>query len=311
MDASRLASPFRQLRALWEKLVWRPLAWLCLQLFGRIDWQAPRWGQALGRGGRRAGATMRARPAPGRRGGAAVDRAWRAGGWYGYRWWQARPKPVEVTFKIHAPERTAIELDDVEARKPHPVVITFSASVAPLSQIGKDVTSVALSPALAGTWHWIDDRQLSFMPKDDWPAGAEYTARFQQGRLQAGSAPERTTKPHFATAPFTAKIANARVLPGPAQPGRQEGRRRPPLYVSGQSRRAGKAPRDARGRAVGRGARPGQADHPLHRQLRQAQAQRLGGVGQSADPERPRHHALHPGQGPHGGARFARPSRTI
>ena len=49
MDASRLASPFRQLRALWAKLVWRSLAWLCLQLFGRIDWQAPRRQPAPGR----------------------------------------------------------------------------------------------------------------------------------------------------------------------------------------------------------------------------------------------------------------------
>lgn len=216
MDASRLASPLRQLRALWGKLVWRPLAWLCLQLFGRIDWQAPRWGQALGRGGRRAGATMRARPAL-----AAVVVllliALGAGGWYGYRWWQARPKPVEVTFKIHAPERTAIELDDVEARKPHPVVITFSASVAPLSQIGKDVTSVALSPALAGTWHWIDDRQLSFMPKDDWPAGADYTARFNKGAFKP-EARLKEDEAHFATAPFTAKIANAQFYQDPLNP---------------------------------------------------------------------------------------------
>ncbi|WP_426192439.1 alpha-2-macroglobulin [Massilia sp. DWR3-1-1] len=216
MDASRSPSPLVKLRALWERLVWRPLAWLCLQLFGRLDWQAPRWGQALARGGLRVGATMRARPAA-----AAVTvvllAAAAAGLWHGYRWWQAQPKPVAVTFKVVAPARTAIEQEDAEARKPQPVVISFSEAVAPLSQVDKDVTGIGLSPALAGSWHWLSDRQLRFLPKDDWPAGAAFTVALPKGAFK----PEvrlHERAAHFATAPFVAKIVSARFYQDPLNP---------------------------------------------------------------------------------------------
>ena len=217
MDATRPASLIAHLRRWMHKLVWRPLAWLCLQVFGRVDWQAPRWGRAVAGGTRRAGAAMRARPALGVLV-VVLIAGLAAGGWYGQRWWKARPKPVEVTFTIKAPPRTAIEADDLEARKPQPVSITFSDSVAPLSQVDKDVTTVALSPALAGTWHWIDDRQLRFTPKDDWPAGADFTV----------SLPKKAFKPevrlqereaHFSTAAFVAKISSAKFYQDPFNPG--------------------------------------------------------------------------------------------
>ncbi|WP_426114049.1 alpha-2-macroglobulin [Massilia sp. PWRC2] len=215
MDATRPAAP-GMLRLLWERLVWRPLAWLALQLFGRLDWQAPRWAQALAGGGRRVGATVRTRPGASA---AAVLllAAALAGGWYGYRWWQAQPKPLVVTVKVSAPARTAIELDDAEQRQPHPLLLTFSESVAPLSQIDKDVSTVTLAPALAGSWHWVSDRQLRFVPKDDWPAGTDYTVRL----------PAKAFKPHvrlsedaaqFATAAFAAKIVRAQFYQDPLNP---------------------------------------------------------------------------------------------
>jgi uncharacterized protein YfaS (alpha-2-macroglobulin family) len=216
MDPARTPPSLKKLHLLWEKLVWRPLAWLCLQLFGRIDWQAPRWGRALAGGARRAGATVRARPAVG----AVVIvliAALAAGGWYGQRWWKARPKPLEVTFKVKPPPRSAIELDDLEARKPQPVSIIFSQSVAPLSQIDKDVDTVGLSPALAGTWHWDDDRHLRFTPKDDWPAGADYTVSLPKKALK----PEirlQEREAHFSTAAFVAKIGSARFYQDPLKP---------------------------------------------------------------------------------------------
>ncbi|MFL6706932.1 MAG: MG2 domain-containing protein [Massilia sp.] len=216
MATSQPASFPRQLRALWEKLVWRPLAWLCLQLFGRLDWQAPRWGQAIARGGRRAGATARARPALAA-GLVILLACLCAGGWYGYRWWLARPKPIEVSFKVDAPARTSIEAEEAEQRKPHPLVIKFDKGVAPLSQVGKDVNTFTLAPALAGTWHWVDDKVLTFTPKEDWPAGADYTVRFPKAAMK----PETRLaeqEARFATAAFIAKIARAAFYQDPLNP---------------------------------------------------------------------------------------------
>lgn len=210
-------SPLARLRAIAAMLVWRPLAWLCLRLFGRLDWQAPGWARAVAGGGRRTGAAIRAHPRASIAALIAVA-ALAAGGWYGYTWWKAQPKPLEVTFKVTPPARTEIESEDAEARKPKPAVIVFDHSVAQLSQVGKDVAAgVTLAPALAGVWHWNDDRTLAFTPRDDWPAGADYTVRFQKSLFK----PEARLAEYeakFPTAPFGAKVTSAAFYQDPVNP---------------------------------------------------------------------------------------------
>ena len=217
MASHSTSTPLGKLRALWVRLVWRPLAWLFPRMFGRIEWQAPAWGRWVGDAGRRGGATARANPRAAASGVLLVALL-AAGGWYGYRWWQALPKPVEVHFKVTAPARTEIEAEDAEARKPKPAVIAFDQSVAPLSQVGKDVAAgITLAPALAGTWHWDDDKTLSFRPRDDWPAGAQYKARFHKGlfKPEARLADDEAA---FATAPFAATITKAEFYQDPVNP---------------------------------------------------------------------------------------------
>jgi uncharacterized protein YfaS (alpha-2-macroglobulin family) len=217
MASNTTSTPLGKLHVWWLMLVWRPLAWLFPRMFGRLEWQAPAWGRWIGDAGRRGGATVRANPRAAASGLLLVALL-AAGGWYGYRWWQALPKPVEVTFKVTGPARTEIEAEEAEARKPKPAIIAFDQSVAPLSQVGKDVAAgIALSPALAGTWHWDDDKTLAFSPKDDWPAGAEYKARFHKGlfKPEARLAEDEAA---FATAPFTASITKAEFYQDPVNP---------------------------------------------------------------------------------------------
>ncbi|WLI89106.1 alpha-2-macroglobulin [Massilia sp. R2A-15] len=217
MASNYPSAPLAKLRAAWLTLVWRPLAWLFPRMFGRFDWQAPPWCRGIADAGRRGGATVRANPRAAASGVLLVA-VLAAGGWYGYRWWQALPRPVEATFKVTAPARTQIEAEDAEARKPRPAVIAFNQSVAPLSLVGKDVAAgVTLSPALAGTWHWDDDKTLAFTPKDDWPAGAQYKARFHKGLFK----PETRLADDeavFATAPFAASITRAEFYQDPVNP---------------------------------------------------------------------------------------------
>jgi uncharacterized protein YfaS (alpha-2-macroglobulin family) len=210
-------SALATLRALAARLLFRPLAWLAVQLFGRLDYQAPAWGGWVIGGFRRTSDRLRARP----RLTFALLLAvllFSGGGIYGYKWWKAQPKPLEVTFKVTAPGRTEIENEDAAARRPKPVLVVFDHSVAQLSQVDKDVAAgVAMSPATAGTWHWNDDRTLAFTPRDDWAVGADYVARFQKTlfkpevRLAADDA-------RFSTAPFVAAISRAQFYQDPVNP---------------------------------------------------------------------------------------------
>ncbi len=123
------------------------------------------------------------------------------------------PKPVMVMADVQVPELMGTG-DNV---KPSPLTISFSydltvlkenqvapkgePSVARIDLIGEKIDSgISLSPAKKGTWQWLDDRRLQFVPETDWPAGVDYTVSFEktvftdQTRLSSKRA-SFTTKP--------------------------------------------------------------------------------------------------------------------
>ena len=102
------------------------------------------------------------------------------GGWWGWRWYQARPKPQRVVVIADPIPVTKLEKE----LKPAPLNIRFSGSVARLEQIGKKVPrGVHLEPSAEGEWSWISDAQLTFKPKNDWPADQKYHVTFEKGFL--------------------------------------------------------------------------------------------------------------------------------
>ncbi|MFQ3248313.1 MAG: hypothetical protein ACI9O6_000115 [Glaciecola sp.] len=52
-------------------------------------------------------------------------------------------------------------------------------SIAPIDLVGSEIKSgIKISPSMAGTWKWEDDRTISFVPETPWPAGQEYEVSF-------------------------------------------------------------------------------------------------------------------------------------
>ncbi|MBI1889729.1 MAG: alpha-2-macroglobulin [Burkholderiales bacterium] len=208
------------LHFLWT-ITGKPLLWILEKLFGRLQWQAPAWGIWVGDRSKRAASTtcrvLRANPRASLI--VLIVTALLIGaGWYGYTWWQARPKPLEVNFSVTSPGRTEIEAEDPELRKPKIVMIRFDNSVAPLAQVGKEVASgLTTSPAVAGTWFWIDDKTLQFTPREDWPIGAEYKVDFERKLFKPEvRLVQYDTK--FITAPFLVKISKAVFYQDPVNP---------------------------------------------------------------------------------------------
>src|SRR2546427_12166161 len=131
-------------------LGWGVLRASTAALCGRVTWDAPVWVRRLGELVSLTARRLAARPRlTGALSGAILVLA--VGGSWGYLWWQARPRPVVVTYTVKAPERTEIESD----KKPNPLVGPFHRSGAPLSRVGTGGSSrAARSPARAGTCAW-------------------------------------------------------------------------------------------------------------------------------------------------------------
>lgn len=170
---------FLQIPLFLISLVWMAITGLAGLLFGSLQWQAPGWLLGLQNALYALAEWVRRRPLPAA--GIALGLALLAmAAWYGWQWWQSRPRPVEIGFSVSAPARTCYECETENA--PKPLLIEFDGSVAPLEAAGKaidpDKAGISLSPATAGIWTWDDDRTLRFQPKEDWPIGQEYELEF-------------------------------------------------------------------------------------------------------------------------------------
>ncbi len=78
---------------------------------------------------------------------------------------EIRPQPLRIRFTVKADPR--IPIDTVE-------------SVARVDLIGDTVEEgISIEPAIPGKWRWNGEQELFFEPAEDWPAGQEYTVRYE------------------------------------------------------------------------------------------------------------------------------------
>jgi uncharacterized protein YfaS (alpha-2-macroglobulin family) len=145
-------------------------------IFGVIQWQEPKWFSSSKLWLLSRVDTIRQKPIIGLVG-LLIIVVVGAGSWFGYHWWQARPKPVTVDFTVTAPERADLEKEE----SPHPLVVTFAGSVAPLALVDKDVTEgITINPKVAGHWHWVDDKTLELRPDKEWAVGQKYNVKLEK-----------------------------------------------------------------------------------------------------------------------------------
>ncbi len=97
--------------------------------------------------------------------------------WLSFHWYKGRPRPHTVSMMVKVPGVTPRE----EVLHPESLAIEFSESAAPLDRVGKVMSAgINMVPATAGEWRWESDSRLVFKPVNDWPAGTEYTIRFDR-----------------------------------------------------------------------------------------------------------------------------------
>src|ERR1035441_7904348 len=211
-----------RIQAAWQmllKLVGRALvgiSWLITHMFGVFEWKSPAWvarvGPRLAEGWRRIGRYLKADQK--RAGYVALAVALLFGG---VIWYLSRPKPHYVEYTLTAPALTEYGDNGISAISP--VRIDFSESAAPLQQVQKRVAAgVTLSPTFAGAWFWVNDKELQFTPKGDWPVDATFTVRFAKKGLFAREVLLEDYSTDFKSQPFSAKLARAEFYQDPRDP---------------------------------------------------------------------------------------------
>lgn len=194
-----------------------------------VSWDAPPWARAVGRSGRRTGAWMRAEKL---KAGVllAVVAMTTGGGIALLRWWEHRPKPLTVAWRLVEPEPTRIE----EKLHPRPLRLEFEDSVAPLDKVDKPITAgvsfeaqrtgifggVTGTPPVKidGVWRWVSDRELAFTPKPDWPVGQPLTVRLAKKGLVASHVRLERYEVPFTTPAFEVRVDEVQFYQDPVNP---------------------------------------------------------------------------------------------
>ncbi|HEU4532042.1 MAG TPA: MG2 domain-containing protein, partial [Steroidobacteraceae bacterium] len=188
-------------------------------LLGEFHWQAPSWLTTASQRARThaAAAAVRVRARPAQSALIALGSlVLLSGAWLTWRWYESRPQPETVEFSVTAPQRTCYEC--VPPGRPHPLLVHFASSVAPLEAVGKNVEArdlIGMTPVTAGRWTWDDDRTLRFQPDEDWPIGATYEVTLARTGLVARHILLERHEFEFRSPAFEARVSDTQFHQDP------------------------------------------------------------------------------------------------
>ena len=188
------------------------ISWFFAHLFGHWQWESPAWIRWVGVQFNR---FTRYLAADRKRAAGLLILVIAAGG--GFAWYETRPKPNYVEYSVSPPPLTTY--DDMGVQHIKPMRVQFSEPVAPLKNLEKAVTSgIDVSPAIAGTWFWVSDRELQFTPRDDWPIDAKFKVRLASKGFLADLILLEDYKFTFATEAFSARFTESQFYQDPRDP---------------------------------------------------------------------------------------------
>ena len=198
-------------------LIARGLIRLAGLAFGRFTWQPPKWVALIAERGMRL--KNLAQKHEGRLikigGIVLIGMLVVAGGLWVWSHLPKAAQPEMVRFRVVPPPRTPIEETDA---KPQPMRIIFEKSVAPIAAVGKEASEVSIDPAIEGFWTWVNDRQLEFQPRVDWPIGTEYSVQIDPNVAVALHKRLAKTQFKFKTAAFGGSLKSSEFYQNPTDP---------------------------------------------------------------------------------------------
>ena len=178
--------------------------------FGRVSWNPPRWITAATQAG-----TSFSRKYPRQTTGLLIVLLLLGGGTaWAWRWYANRPKPHTVQATI-AP----IPVTPLERHLVIPLLnVQFSEPAARLEDLRKtEVRGVRLDPEMPGAWFWSTDQQLTFRPREDWPADRKFRVIFDKRFFPAQVRMDRFVY-EVTTPPFTIKVIQKAFYQDPINP---------------------------------------------------------------------------------------------
>lgn len=194
---------------------WHRLGDALAPVFGRISWTGPEWPKRLGSYRRTLGRKFYI--------GLSVALGVILLCTAGLIVFRSLPQPALTVVNIDVPDITPAR----EPLTPGSLTVHFtldnpyaakSNSAARLDLIGKVVaTGITMKPGAAGEWRWQDDNDLVFTPKNDWPAGQEYTLKFDKSIFGAGVKLDASSY-SFSTHPMDASLENLSFYQDPTNP---------------------------------------------------------------------------------------------
>ncbi len=135
----------------------------------------------------------------------------------GWRWYQAQPKPLEVSFTVSRPAITCYSCEP--PGKPNALHIQFDNSVAPVELSGHVLdlkkSHISIDPQIAGEWRWEDDHTLTFQPAVDWAVGQNYEVSIARKGVVAPQIRLQKYSFEFESAAFAAHINNTEFYQDP------------------------------------------------------------------------------------------------
>ncbi|HEX3702988.1 MAG TPA: alpha-2-macroglobulin [Vicinamibacterales bacterium] len=194
------------------RVLTRIVGWLIVALFGRLEWRPPVWVTEARVRTVRGWRYLTANPKR-----AAVFVALLLTAIGGSVWYATRPKPHYLRYTVSAPGLT--EYNDKGISSIKPLTVTFNESAAPLKSVQQNVTTgVDVSPVVAGAWFWVNDKQLQFTPKNDWPVDGAFSVALAKKGFLASHVVLENYRFTFRSQPFSARITESQFYQDPRDP---------------------------------------------------------------------------------------------